>query len=58
MYKMQWTSWKGKKKNSKLVIYLDGRNLTGALQDKLTTTFESAEDGRAKEVDTLLRHQS
>lgn len=47
-----------KQKNSKLVIYLDGRNLTGALQDKLATTFKSAEDGRAEEVNTLLRYQS
>lgn len=35
-------------------MYLDMRNLAGALQNELTTTIKGVEDGRTEEVDTLL----
>lgn len=38
-------------------LYLDVRDLAGALQNELTTTVEAVEDGGLEEVDTLLRYQ-
>lgn len=40
----------------KCLSYLDGRYLTGALQNELATAVESVEDGGTEEMDTLLRH--
>jgi hypothetical protein len=39
-------------------MYLDLRNLAGALQNELTTQTADVEDGRLEQVHTLLGHQS